>query len=89
MVDSETRWRLVRRLKQKPESTAVAEVIRDARFEDLPAIKDIYNYFIRNTAITFDDKPLELRYWVELHELIQKLVRATLKGMKDIMANPK
>lgn len=73
MVDSETRWRLVRRLKQKPESTAVVEVIRDARFEDLPAIKDIYNYFIRNTAITFDDKPLELRYWVELHELIQKL----------------
>jgi phosphinothricin acetyltransferase len=72
-VDSETRWRLVRKLRQKPQPEPITETIRDARYEDLPAIKDIYNYFIRNTSITFDDKPLDLRHWTELHELLSKL----------------
>lgn len=73
MVDSETRWSLVRKLKQRPAPEPVVEAIRQARVEDLPSIKDIYNYFIRNTAITFDDKPLDLNYWRELHELLTKL----------------
>ncbi len=73
MVDSETRWRLVRRQKQRPMVSEAQEEIRAARFEDLPAIKDIYNYFIRNTVITFDDKPLDLHYWVELHQMLHKL----------------
>ena len=72
MVDSETRWRLVRRLKQKPEPLAAAIEIRPAVFQDLPAVKDIYNYFIRNTVITFDDKPLDLNHWTELHEMLAK-----------------
>lgn len=72
MVDSETRWRLVRKLKQKPEPAAPEIEIRPALFGDLPAVKDIYNYFIRNTVITFDDKPLELSYWSELHQMLEK-----------------
>lgn len=72
MVDSETRWRLVRKLKQKPEPLPAAIEIRPAAFQDLPAVKDIYNYFIRNTVITFDDKPLDLNHWTELHELLTK-----------------
>ena len=73
MVDSETRWRLVRRQKQRPVVSEVQVSIRAAEFEDLPAIRDIYNYFIRNTVITFDDKPLDLSHWTELHQLLQKL----------------
>lgn len=72
-MDSETRWRLVRRLRQKPPTEAPPETIRAARAEDLPQIRDIYNYFIRNTAITFDDKPLSLNYWTEHHELLTRL----------------
>ena len=72
MVDSETRWRLVRKLKQKPEATPAAIEIRAAAFEDLPSVKDIYNYFIRNTVITFDDKPLDLNHWTELHAMLTK-----------------
>jgi phosphinothricin acetyltransferase len=72
-VDSETRWRLVRRLKQKPPTEAPPETIRPAQVEDLPQIRDIYNYFIRNTAITFDDQPLNLNYWTEHFELLNKL----------------
>jgi L-amino acid N-acyltransferase YncA len=72
-VDSETRWRLVRKLKQRGEPQLAPEKIREVRFEDLPQIRDIYNYFIRNTVITFDDKPLDLNHWVELYELLTRL----------------
>jgi phosphinothricin acetyltransferase len=72
VVDSETRWRLVRRQKLKGPQPETPIAIRDARAEDLPAIKDLYNYFIRNTVVTFDDKPLDLRYWQEKFELLGK-----------------
>ena len=70
MVDSETRWRMVRRQKLRGVEPEREVSIRDARGEDLPAIRDLYNYFIRNTVVTFDDKPLDLDYWQQKHELI-------------------
>ena len=72
MVDSETRWRMVRKLKQRGAEPERPATIRDARFEDLPAIKDLYNYFIRNTVVTFDDKPLDLSHWQQKHEMLSK-----------------
>ena len=72
MVDSETRWRLVRALRQKPPAPEPELEIRSVRFEDLPQIRDIYNYFIRNTVITFDDKPLDLAYWQDKQEMLAK-----------------
>ena len=72
-MDSETRWRLVRKLRNQPPKPEPELKIRDALVSDLPQIRDIYNYFIRNTAITFDDKPLSLQHWVELHELLTRL----------------
>lgn len=72
MVDSETRWRLVRKLRQKPAEEPEAVLIRPATHADLPAIKDIYNFYIQNTVITFDDKPMELGYWQERFEMLEK-----------------
>jgi L-amino acid N-acyltransferase YncA len=72
VVDSETRWRLVRKLKQRGSEPERPISIREARYEDLPAIKDLYNYFIRNTVVTFDDKPLDLAYWQEKHRMLAK-----------------
>ena len=72
MVDSETRWRMVRKLRQKGPELEVPVSIRKAKLEDLPQIRDIYNYFIRNTVVTFDDKPLDLGYWQEKHALLSK-----------------
>ena len=72
MVDSETRWRMVRKLKQRGAEPERPVSIRDARPEDLPAIKDLYNYFIRNTVVTFDDKPLDLNYWQQKYEMLTK-----------------
>jgi len=72
VVDSETRWRLVRALKQKPPEPPAEILIRNVGFEDLPQLRDIYNYFIRNTVITFDDKPLDLAYWQDKHEQLAR-----------------
>ena len=72
MVDSETRWRMVRRLRQKGPEQEQPISIREVQPEDLPQIKDLYNYFIRNTVVTFDDKPLDLGYWQQKYELLSK-----------------
>ena len=72
VVDSETRWRLVRKLRQRPEEPEQEIKIRDASERDLPQVRDIYNFFIQNTVITFDDKPLELGYWQDLYQLLTK-----------------
>jgi len=72
VVDSETRWRLVRKLRQNPEEPQTPVVIRDALEQDLPQVRDIYNFFIQNTVITFDDKPLDLGYWQDIYQLLTK-----------------
>ena len=72
MVDSETRWAMVRKLRQRPAVEVLEPKVRPVQQEDLPAIKDIYNYFIQNTVITFDDAPLDLSYWQERFEMSEK-----------------
>lgn len=72
VVDSETRWRLVRRLRQNPPQAEQEIEIRDAVLEDMPQVKDIYNFFIQNTVITFDDKPLDISHWQEKFEHLNK-----------------
>jgi phosphinothricin acetyltransferase len=45
-------------------------VIRAAEWRDLPWLTDIYNYYVVNTAITFDLKPFtveERTEWFEFH----------------------
>jgi phosphinothricin acetyltransferase len=45
-------------------------VIRPATLEDLPALTDIYNHYVVNTAITFDLRPFapdERRAWFDDH----------------------
>ncbi|MEN9970666.1 MAG: hypothetical protein RLZZ229_874 [Actinomycetota bacterium] len=73
-LDSESRWRLVRRLKAKgyePESTEV--LLRAATIGDLSQILDIYNYYIKNSVVTFDLEPMTLVDWREKFEWIQGL----------------
>jgi L-amino acid N-acyltransferase YncA len=73
MVDSETRWRLVRRLRQQPPQPPQEISIRDAQLEDMPQVRAIYNFFVQNTVITFDDKPLDISHWQEKFEHLTKL----------------
>jgi phosphinothricin acetyltransferase len=73
MVDSETRWRLVKKQKTRPIDAPAKAIIRPATANDLPQIKDIYNFYIQNTVITFDDQPLELGHWQEKFHHLNKL----------------
>jgi phosphinothricin acetyltransferase len=73
MVESETRWRIVRKLRQRPQPSEIEIGVRSATSADLPQIKDIYNFFIQNTVITFDDSPHDLGYWQEKFEHLSKL----------------
>lgn len=73
MVDSETRWRLVRKLRTRPMVNQPLILIRPAELSDMPQVKDIYNFYVQNTVITFDDKPLDLKYWQDRFEHITKL----------------
>lgn len=38
---------------------------RAANANDMPAVTDIYNYYIANTVITFDIEPLTVQDWQE------------------------
>lgn len=64
-LDSESRWRLVRMMKAKGQQSATnAEpTIRLATERDLPAMVEIYNYYIQNSVVTFDMEPMVLADW--------------------------
>ena len=46
--------------------------IREAVPEDLPHVREIYNYYVTNSTVTFDDKPMTLRAWRSKYEHIRK-----------------
>ena len=54
--------------------------IRDAVAEDLPHIREIYNHYVRNSTVTFDEKAITLT------ELRRKFAKATKLKMPYIVA---
>lgn len=73
MLDSESRWRLVKKQKSQPQLANGEPTIRAAVPEDMPAVRDIYDYFIRNTVITFDEEPLTVKDWAQKWDYLNKL----------------
>lgn len=47
--------------------------IRDARPEDLPDVREIYNHYVANSTVTFDEKPMTLRAWRSKFDHVLKL----------------
>jgi phosphinothricin acetyltransferase len=73
-LDSESRWRLVRRSKLKPTPVEPGEPsIRAVTNEDLSQISEIYNYYIRNSVVTFDLEPLTLQDWQTKFDYLKQL----------------
>ena len=57
--------------------------IRDARAADLPSVREIYNHYVMNSTVTFDEAPISLA------ELRKKFAKASEKKMPFIVAeNP-
>ncbi|MHB1172249.1 MAG: GNAT family N-acetyltransferase [Lacisediminihabitans sp.] len=68
-------------LRPKPEPEAPFEYsIRDARVDDLPNVREIYNHYVANSTVTFDEVPMTLK---ELRSKFQHLVKL---GMPFLVA---
>lgn len=74
-LDSESRWKLVRKLKARgQESAGPAQMtIRPALVDDLPAVTEIYNYYIANSVVTFDIESMTTADWESKFHWIQGL----------------
>ena len=72
-------------LKPAPEpETAFEYTIRPAVFEDIPDIREIYNHYVMNSTVTFDEKASTLS------ELRRKFAHVTKLGMPFLVAeNPR
>lgn len=76
MLESEyrTRRRPPRHLqKPTPPPEEFRYTIRDARHEDLPAALAIYRHYVRNSVVTFDEKPPTIRSFRSTFDHHQKL----------------
>ncbi len=49
--------------KQPAPEAPFSYVIRDAKSSDLPDIREIYNHYVLNSVVTFDEKAMTLREW--------------------------
>lgn len=68
-------------LRKKPEPEApFTYTIRDAELADLPHIREIYNYYVANSVVTFDEDKMSLAKWKSKFAHLQKL------GMPFIVA---
>lgn len=47
--------------------------IRDARLEDMPDIREIYNHYVANSTVTFDEVPQSLRETRSKFQHLKKL----------------
>jgi L-amino acid N-acyltransferase YncA len=74
-LDSESRWRLVRMMKAKGQSSQSSSelVIRSATSQDLTAMVEIYNYYIQNSVVTFDLDQMNLEDWAAKYKWITEL----------------
>lgn len=68
------RRRLPRHLRppRRPERPFSYE-IRPARLTDMPDVREIYNHYVRNSVVTFDEKPWTHRQWREKFAHLDKL----------------
>jgi phosphinothricin acetyltransferase len=75
------RRRLPRHLRpQAPEPEGFTFTIRAAEPADLPDIREIYNLYVANSTVTFDEDPMTLAAWRSKFAYLQKL------GMPFIVA---
>lgn len=56
-----------------PQEPPFSYVIRDATEHDLPSVREIYNYYVTNSTVTFDEKRMSLPQWRSKFQWLQKL----------------
>lgn len=69
-----SRRRLPRHLRKPPEAERpFSYEIRPAREGDLPDIREIYNHYVTNSVVTFDEKKWTIAQWRDKFEYLSKL----------------
>lgn len=63
-------WHLRRRPAPEP---AFSYVIRPVEDRDVPDIREIYNYYVTNSVVTFDEKKWSLAQWRDKVSHLRKL----------------
>ncbi|HEV7183179.1 MAG: N-acetyltransferase family protein [Leifsonia sp.] len=66
--------------KPEPAETPFEYSMRPAEAADLPWIREIYNHYVANSTVTFDEDTMTLRAWKSKFAYLQKL------GMPFIVA---
>jgi len=56
-----------------PEPEVFSYTVREATSEDLPSVREIYNHYVANTTVTFDESPMTLRSLRSKFAHMQKL----------------
>ncbi|MCT1479549.1 GNAT family N-acetyltransferase [Microbacterium sp. p3-SID336] len=64
---------LPRHLRPVPRPEVFAYTIRAARPADLPHVREIYNHFVSNSAVTLDERRSSIPYWRDKHALLERL----------------
>jgi L-amino acid N-acyltransferase YncA len=59
--------------KAAPEETPFEYSIRDAVPADLPWVREIYNHYVANSTVTFDEDAMTLREWKSKYAYLHKL----------------
>ncbi len=59
--------------RREPAEPPFVYSIRDARLADMPAVREIYNYYVANSTVTFDEDAMSLREWRSKFGYLQKL----------------
>ncbi|MHB1235208.1 MAG: GNAT family N-acetyltransferase [Microbacteriaceae bacterium] len=68
------RRRLPMRFRPRPAAEAPFQYsLRDAVVTDLPDVREIYNHYVANSTVTFDEAPMTLAQWRSKFQHIQKL----------------
>lgn len=73
-LDSESRWRMVRALRNKPVEQANDTItLRLVEERDIPQLVEIYNYYVINSVVTFDLEKLTADDWQTKLEYLRSL----------------
>ena len=78
-LDSTSRWRLIRRFRargfREDTDRPLNVTIRAAEPKDCFVICEIYNFYIQNSVVTFDEQTMALKQWEEKLDYLNKQQR--------------
>lgn len=75
-LDSSSRWRLIRRFRargfREDTDRPLSVNLRSAKVSDCFAITEIYNFYIENSVVTFDEQKMTLAQWEDKLDYLTK-----------------